>query len=107
MNVSISTFRCVLLIGLGLAVAGSIAIVCYRHGQTARLLTRLEASRAQAQQARATDIMRQRRADSATAFTAGRRVELARSLTALQRLDDSLTRLRPAPVQLPARPPRE
>jgi hypothetical protein len=96
-----------LLALLGLAVVVSVAVMGYRRWQAIGLLTRLDASRAQAQQTRTADITTQRRADSAAAFAAGRRAELARSLTSLQRLDDSLTRLRPAPVQLPALPPRE
>lgn len=102
-----SALRCWLLVLLGLAIALSAAVLGYQHWQAARVLTRLGTVQARARQTRTADVTQQRRADSAAAFAAGRRAELALSLTALQRLDDSLSRLRPAPVQLPALPPRE
>jgi hypothetical protein len=96
-----------LLLLLGAGLLASALVLGYRRHQAGRVLMRLDTVQARAARVRAAEVATRRGPDSAAAFAAGRRAELARTLTLLRHRDDSLTRHRPAPVQLPAYPPRE
>lgn len=92
------------LAGLLLLAAGVAAWHAHQRAQLGRRVHATLATQAR-HQAQATEL--RRRLDSTAAYDAGRLAELRNQATLLAHDDETLTVRRPAPVWLPARPPRE